>query len=422
MLGVLSSMKLGLFLLLLLGFISAVGTFIYDSQGEFYRSPFFKLLLALLALNLLVCTLRRLRPVMEAVFRQQPPAPSMESGDNPYCLLELGDRTQPQAVAEVQALLRRKGFKTAAAQQEEVTALNASRTNIGPLGSLLTHTGMLLILLGALIFSALGSTGRVYLPVGAVFSMNEQIKGGGQYQVQVKGFVAENNPDGTPSQYTTTLTASNGREESSYKTEVNSPARIGDVKIYQSSWGSGVKIMLSSGSQDTSATVMEGEVINIPGTGYFLKVYQYLADYDPAGDTQGSSRELGQGGPRVAYSIYEGNSRAGVGLGELNRPLKLDDGISITFLEPVFYTGLQLKRDPGQPVLWAGCALLLAGILISFYHRPGELWRLRIVSRPEGPLVLEIYCRPSGRRHRYEEKIAKEIQELFSVPGIKTPA
>jgi cytochrome c biogenesis protein len=46
----------------------------------------------------------------------------------------------------------------------------------------------------------------------------------------------------------------------------------------------------------------------------------------------------------------------------------------------IYYTGLQLARDPGMNVVWVGSAILVIGLCIMFYMPHRKLW---LIIRPE---------------------------------------
>jgi cytochrome c biogenesis protein len=50
----------------------------------------------------------------------------------------------------------------------------------------------------------------------------------------------------------------------------------------------------------------------------------------------------------------------------------------------VYYTGLQLARDPGMNIVWIGSAILTLGLCIMFYMPHRKLW---LIIRPESKKV-----------------------------------
>jgi cytochrome c biogenesis protein len=75
-------------------------------------------------------------------------------------------------------------------------------------------------------------------------------------------------------------------------------------------------------------------------------------------------------------SILEGGRVVKQGVIEVNRPL-VHRGVTIyqtAYAQDQFgfwYAGFQLGRDPGEPLVWAGCLTLILGLLLAFAGR----WR-----------------------------------------------
>ena len=53
---------------------------------------------------------------------------------------------------------------------------------------------------------------------------------------------------------------------------------------------------------------------------------------------------------------------------------------SLTGLETVYYTGLQANRDPGVPIVWAGCFLMVSGLFVTFFMSHKRVW-VRVLTR-----------------------------------------
>lgn len=147
LLDLLSSLKLTLVLLFCLSSVAVLGTIWPSRDTEldvfryelFYQSPWFRLLLALLALNLTVCTLqllsRRLREKLR-LFEQ------LKSGSGSGQLLET------TAGGEVLAgRFARRGYRVT----REGDVLLARKWWFGRYSVLVIHSSLLLIMLGAII-------------------------------------------------------------------------------------------------------------------------------------------------------------------------------------------------------------------------------------------------------------------------------
>ena len=52
------------------------------------------------------------------------------------------------------------------------------------------------------------------------------------------------------------------------------------------------------------------------------------------------------------------------------------NGVTLTIVEVVGSTGLQLKADPGIPIVYAGFGLLMLGVLMSYVSH-SQIWALQ---------------------------------------------
>jgi len=76
--------------------------------------------------------------------------------------------------------------------------------------------------------------------------------------------------------------------------------------------------------------------------------------------------------------------------------------------EKVYYTGLQLTRDPGMNVVWVGSAILVIGLCIMFYMPHRKLW---LVIEPEGKALC---VHLAGMTNRNRLNFEQEFHQLLS--------
>ena len=55
---------------------------------------------------------------------------------------------------------------------------------------------------------------------------------------------------------------------------------------------------------------------------------------------------------------------------------------SLIDLKTLYYTGLQANRDPGVPIVWAGCFLMVSGLFVTFFMSHKRLW-VRVIAKGE---------------------------------------
>jgi cytochrome c biogenesis protein len=75
------------------------------------------------------------------------------------------------------------------------------------------------------------------------------------------------------------------------------------------------------------------------------------------------------------------------------------------------YTGLQVAKDPGVNVVWLGCLLLTAGMMISFFVSHRRVW-IRLSPGPNGKV--EVAAAGSANRNRpaFEKTFASILAEV----------
>ena len=76
-------------------------------------------------------------------------------------------------------------------------------------------------------------------------------------------------------------------------------------------------------------------------------------------------------------------------------------------IDSKYYTGLQVSKDPGVPVVWAGFILIILGLFITFFASHRRYW-IRIA--PAGDrCTISI----AGMANRNPVGLEREIQELL---------
>jgi cytochrome c biogenesis protein len=91
------------------------------------------------------------------------------------------------------------------------------------------------------------------------------------------------------------------------------------------------------------------------------------------------------------------------------------DGIEIFLVDaiPEFSTTLQVSRDPGVTTVWAGCILLMLGLMLAFYFSHQRLWAMLIPGQTGTTVVL------GGDSSKNRSAFAKKFQHLVSSMGPK---
>ena len=80
--------------------------------------------------------------------------------------------------------------------------------------------------------------------------------------------------------------------------------------------------------------------------------------------------------------------------------------IRLLNFEPRTFTGLQVTKDPGVVFVWAGCALLLAGMYIAFFCSHRRVW-VHCVQKQNGFLVTI-----AGDANKHKDVFKKDFSAL----------
>ena len=381
-----ASVKLSFFLLLLLAVLSIAGTLIPQKEGaaayvraygeagwrfisaiglnDLYHAPWFVLIMALLAANLVICSINRLSLTMRILGKD----PAQEAGSMRKAKDSFTLTGEPASnLDKARLVLERLVGNSAQAKDGERTVLFAQRGGWSRFGVYLVHTSVLVIMAGALVGNFWGYSGFMNIPVGSsvdhIMLDNGQAKPLG-FTLRLDKFNVAFYPNGMPSEYRSEVTfIDGGKEVQKSSLIVNDPAEYKGIDFYQSSYGNDleameVELIRADGSRQR-LTLKAREINQLPGgakaaiQGWRERV-QMGAMYDGP-----VARILYQekGGEPQAYTAFN----PGVKMPQ-SGPLKFE----IVKVQTEAYSGLQVKYDPRRVVHLGG----LHPDGHRFFHRP----------------------------------------------------
>jgi cytochrome c biogenesis protein len=387
---------------------------------DMYHSLWFQALILLLAANIVACSLDRIKGVLKIVLAKTPSfSPAAFGPANAAGPITVDG--PPAALREpYRKLLRRCVSKTVAQEADEGIFLFAEKGRFSRLGVYVVHLSVLLMLAGALIGSLFGFDGYINLPEGDstdhVFLTGSDKKHDLDFTLRCDAFSVAFYETGEPKEYRSGLTIlESGREIIKKDIRVNQPLRFRGVSIFQSSYGtaSAKNIAVTFTSRESGMEYQRmvniDEPVTIPeGLGVFTPV-RLTSDY------------LFQGGHSIGETLIgtleKGDQREMVALplrfAAFDKMRQGDVIIAVTGLERVYFTGLQVNKDPGVPAVYAGFLLMIAGIYVTFFlsHRK---WCLKMTGGGDKTEV-KIYCKanknqPAARKRA--EAMAKKLARL----------
>ncbi len=410
-----SSVRLTIFLCILLAFVSVVGTVIPQNMApekyqtlyrpavaevvtglgldDLYHSAGFIFLLCLLAVNLAACTAKRLPGTWRSL-RRGPSPPSEAALEKWKCretfLCAAGAEEVEGRLESIvaKALGRRPTGKHAEGPRK---VLLVEKNRYARLGPYLAHASILLILLGTLWGAVIGFKAGLQLTEGEAASdvwlqkRAERVPLG--FQIRCDRFVFNQYPDGTPKEYRSDVTFLDmgGKEILRGSIRVNHPLTCRGITFYQATYGSIPKVTLQlideeSGSE-ASVTTGLNTPFQLPGsTGERAMVTAFQENVRiPAEMARVTSFSMKSLGPAARVVIFDekgfhdpflifrdhpamGQERAGT------------HRIVLKGFRLTPYTGLQVVKDPGTPLVWIGCTFLVIGFLMALLMDHEIVW------------------------------------------------
>ena len=412
-----ASVKLAIVLLILISAASILGTLIpqQEAAGPFisrlspgvadvprslqlfniFHSAWFMLLMALLATNLIVCSLNRF-PAAWKRFRKEPepdqadlfeqiPADQTVISETP--LKEETDRLENLLKKKLKGVRRRDGSDHA--------YLYGEKGSYAHFGVYIIHTSVLILMAGIVIGFLFGFEGYVDIPEGESAAA-VALKGGGgtkslDFAVRCDRFFIDFYENGMPKTYRSDLSfVKDGRVVQTSPVLVNHPVTFAGIRFYQANYGmipSGDPIMVvtEGDKKIKDVKVAIGMEFDLPGKkakAQMIRVEENLMGMGPAVKLNIQS-PAGQVQIWIFQAIEQIN-QVNPGLIEqvplFNPSLFKPYVFSLDQANKQYYTGLQVMQDPGVPVVATGALVMMIGFLVVFFSSHRQIW-IRLDSR-----------------------------------------
>lgn len=368
---------------------------IFERLGLFrvFTSPWFTALLVLLTVSIVVCTWDRLPKIAAATAPSRPEqpdtffSPSLPGRgviDLPAALPV--DATLGHRATAAAAEAKRNGWEVSVAADPERSGgllLHADRFRRSGRFTLVMHTGLVAMLLGAAASGIFGYTQGILLTDGEALPVGKIGTADGLVIVN-HSFSAPRTSTGAFADFATDLGVYVGGEEvARQRVRVNEPLAYNGWSFHQNFFGPAARLEIRD---DTGALLWSGDApfsAQVDGAPY--------ATLPIPGSSAGIEMQLRRDASGVAaiFIVASAPDLGATPADDGSLPLKTifasvlaegdiatapGAGFSVYLREITSYTGIIARRDPASLIIWIAAALIMGGLMLTLRRPRARLW------------------------------------------------
>ncbi|MGD1899633.1 MAG: cytochrome c biogenesis protein [Phormidesmis sp.] len=421
----LADLKLAIALLLAIAVFSISGTVIEQGQGlafyqenypespalfgfltwkvvlflgldHVYRTWWFLTILILFGASLTACTFTRQITALRWFSRTW----NFYSKPRQYGKMALSTELAHPNIDTLKDQLSSRKYKVFEKDSGTDKMLYAHKGLSGRIGPIVVHASMLLILAGAILGSMTGFFAQEMVPSGQTFRIQNIFDAGPwadsqipkDWSVHVNRFWIDYSPEGRVDQFYSDLSVLDidGQEVKRKTIHVNEPLRYKNVTLYQADWAvGGVKVRINNSPVfNLQMAPLAVENNRLWGTWVPTKPDMSEGVSLIAQDLQGTLLLYDMSG-QLTSTVRAGSS-------------VVVNGVTLYVDELIGSTGLQIKADPGIPVVYLGFGLLMLGVIVSYISH-SQVWALQTA----GKLFV------GGRTNRAQVSFERELLAIL---------
>ncbi len=386
----LADLRFSIFILLLISFCSILGTIIEQDQSiehykinypltnpvfgfltwdkiiEFgldhvYRTWWFFILIFLFGLSLTLCSFLQQLPSLKIARRCQ-----FFRTTNQFYRLKISTILKNFSFTKILSRIKRNKYSIF----QQKNTIYCYKGLIGRIAPIIVHFSMILVLLGTIIGSLFGFKAQEIVPKTEIFHI-QNILNNGQLTILPKASTRVNDfwitytKSKTISQFYSDISIldNHGNEIVRKTISVNYPLIHKGVYYYQTDWN-----LIGLRFKNINNEIIEYPLINL------------LNNQNKVWLTWISNNQQNDNGIIAIIDNIQGYCSIYDEMGQFLGNVELNENInlqqSINLLEIISSTGLQIKTDPGIPVIYTGFFFLMVSTLIS-YITYSQIWIIK---------------------------------------------
>lgn len=434
-----TSVKLTVIVLMLLAVTSGVGTvipqngspadyihrygnFLYNLFNlldifDMYRSWWFRFLILILTINIVVCSTDRLSATWKVIFVKTPSFVLSSFRKISHKEMLVAEKSPEQLKNVYEPFISKNFGYSTVEKTDNGFCIFAEKGRWTRLGVYIVHISVVLLLLGGLIGSIFGFEGFVNIPEGEMTD-HIRLKKGNEihqldFQIRCDDFDVSFYDSGAPKEYRSTLTLIE-KEHPVLKKDiiVNDPLRYKGINIFQSSYGTlpPADITLNFTSKATGMVYTQkasvGQPFDIPEDMGSFVVRDFSDSYNFMGHNIGEcfvgTLTQDEKDPLEIVIPFR--------YPKFDAMRKGDFIVSVTDYHKRHYTGLQVTKDPGVLVVYAGFVIMIIGFFVAFFMSHQKI--CIEISEKKGKSEIEVSGNANKNKMAMEGRIKKLSQRL----------
>ncbi len=384
---------------------------VFDALGFFsvFSTPWFLLLMTVLVISIICCTIDRTPRLWRGVSgaRAEQPAAFFDPRREHRVVIE-GAGTD--AIEQVQRAFRQRHFRRQrVVEADDAAFVYGDRNQFQKLATLLTHAGLVLFLVGGALTVAAGFETVVFVGEGASAPV-QAVGTPGNLLVKNNAFSAPRREDGSFADFSTDLSVYRAGQEVARKTiRVNDPLRFEGFVFHQNTFGPAVDLVIHDGAGNLvwdGPLLLDDELLGQP-QGFMTIPGAEAGLVAVLSQSRAATPQLVMQGVGPADQVTGANPTlflVTIPLGVTTDP-EVTAGHAISWQGVSSWTGMVIKQDPGQPVVWLAFGLLISGLVLTFYFPRRRAWARINDGRVELAFLADRYVDADGEFGRLADAV-----------------
>lgn len=330
-----------------------------------YRTWWYLSLLILFGASLITCTFKRQLPALKWFSRTQ----KLYTSPKQFQKFALSSELDQDSIDPFVQLLSDNKYKII----QDGNQIYARKGIVGRIGPIIVHASMIIILLGGIVGALTGFIAQESIASGNTFQISNIIDAGPwaapqipkDWAVKVNRFWIDYLPTGEIDQFYSDLSVLDnlGQEVDRKTIHVNEPLRYKGVTLYQADWSiAGIAVKFNN-----------SPVLNIPISRLNIPNARLWGTFLPIKPDGSDGVSLIVKDMQGLVLVYGSDGKL---ISTVRKGMSIDvKGVTISIVDVVGSTGLQIKADPGVPIVYLGFALMMVSVLMSYISH-SQVWGL----------------------------------------------